>query len=514
MLKTLRDRMENKEFDEIIKKKLESLSSGDSDVGWKVFREKWNNTVPEVLTEDETNLEDKEVDDLFDAKLKQNLQNLRMPFNSAHWIKLKEHLEAEALFKKRLFVAKTVEILMLALIVIGVLNVWPIQKNIYQIPVYDMPMVSSIQVDQATAEKYQNDEAKKIERTAQVLKTKFVGNDLVKKISRIITPASILNATIKESTKNNSSQKNTNPTSNLESDKQSMLRFPFIESSSKKSEEEIIIRNENIFASLSTKYVNDIVAPIRPTGFPDVTILKKGDNSERSFLSLSAGPRVALVNSPFDPVYKLDPYNTFNTNFNITAKVHKEVGPVDVYTGIGFTSIDYKPLIVKETYTSNSTQFKETSLDNIKFKTVNIPIGVTYDVVDKPSFQLYASAGLDVNLIAESDYEIVDTQSFPPGSIGPAPAPSKPKGNANNVNRNSLLSQKEFSPGILSGGSLSDNLYASAHVGVGLAGKISKSTSFFVEPKYNHFISSQGIGPNQDKLHSVSIDFGVRYQLN
>ena len=102
--------MNNKEFDDIIKKKLESLNSDGSEGTWDLFKEKWiKESIPKFGSE-ELSSQDKDLD----AKIKTDMQKLRMPFNSKHWIILKEQLELEALFKKKLFVAKSVELLVLA----------------------------------------------------------------------------------------------------------------------------------------------------------------------------------------------------------------------------------------------------------------------------------------------------------------------------------------------------------------------------------------------------------------
>ena len=109
--------MDNKEFDDIVKKKLESLNSSSVDDGWEVFKEKWDEDSSQVSDVDDHQDED------FDAKIKNNLHNLRMPFNSSHWVKLKAKLEAEAIFKKQLFVAKSVEIVALVFMVAIILNI-------------------------------------------------------------------------------------------------------------------------------------------------------------------------------------------------------------------------------------------------------------------------------------------------------------------------------------------------------------------------------------------------------
>ena len=513
--------MENKEFDNIIKKKLESLNSGGTDDGWELFREKWEQSTASTDSDlvDSGEKENVEVDELFDAKMQQNMRGLRMPFNSTHWIRLKALLEAEALFKKRLFVAKTVEILMLALIVVGVLNLMPIQNEIYQIPVFDVPMVAAIQVDKATAEKHQAETIQKSKKQS------LVSDRVIHKLANLDV-ASLFNTKSKKTSVK--FIENSPPESQIRKIRTTLspnleLLFPFLKDS--EYDKSIIIDRQidqvphgidKSTTSVWQKDLSPLIIPNRPIGFPDITLGAIKDKSEeKSYLSLAIGPKINLVNSPFDPVYEIDPYNTLNTNFNITAKVHKEVGPIELSAGLGYSKTSYKPLIIEETYKNQKQQYKQASLENIGFNTLNVPLGVKYNVLDNHNYQLYASAGVDVNLIAQAEYIVYDIPANTPDAersssdFKPSLNSSKPE-----VNRRTLLSQKEFKSGILNGGSLRDNLYATASIGVGLIRNVSENTSIFIEPKYSHFISSQGLGPNLDKVHSVSVDIGVRYQLN
>lgn len=503
--------MDNKEFDDIIRERLESLNDVSGGDDWDMFRQKWE----ERDADTEPNSGGGALDESFDAKVKLNMHSLRMPFNSLHWIQLKARLEAEALFRKKLFVAKTVEILMLSLIVIAVLNIWPIQNDIYRIPVYDIPMVAEVQVEKATAEHYEK------QANIQEVKTKKAVKEIFKAVapSRQVMEIKNIFKPFRQNTDftpiNNI--KNSVPNKSKEYKTIKDFHFPFLDIEDQWKENNSEYRDEAVlFASLVDEGpIDQLDIPKRPVGFPDIVLKPKKINSEEnSFVSFSIGPKVNLVNSPFDPVYKIDPYNIVNTNFNIAAKLHKELGPVEIYAGLGYHNTSYKPLIVNELYNDRESQYSETSLENIKFRTFNIPVGVKYNLVERPGFQVYAAAGVDVNLIAETEYQVRDVKVGNRANPAPSPPSSFALPQNGNVNERSLLSQKEFNSGILDGGALRDNLYASANVGVGFIKTLTSNSSLFVEPKYNHFISSKGIGPNFDKVHGVSIDIGVRFQLN
>lgn len=505
MPKILRDSMNNKEFDDIIKNRLESLNTNGSDDAWDLFKEKWEEET--IHNDIDNDVQDEE----FDAKIKQDLSGLRVPFNSKHWIILKEQLELEALFKKKLFVAKSVELVILAFLVIGILNLWPIQKEIYQIHFYDSPMVASVPVDKATAKKFEESEQVRLSEQKAFVNSarKAVRKALVPLVPLSMQSASESNSNI-DSQKDEFYQKSINPINSIESER---IKIPFIDNQNQSTRmngpvtEEVNDSQQPIAQILETEIL-ELNIPIRPIGFPDlVQVNKSSAKKGNTYLSFGIGPKVNLINSPFDPVYGFDPYNTINTNFNISAKVGKEIGPLEVYAGLGYTNTSYVPRLVDEIYEPLESQFNVASLENIEFKTINVPLGVKHNIYDSEVCQLYVAGGLDLNIIADSEYIIQDK---PLGRSQPAPPPS-PK---NSVNENAKLSQKEFNKGVFSGGSLKDNLYATASVGFGLNWNVKENSGIFIEPRYSHFISSKGIGPNEDKVHGLSIDLGVRYKLN
>ncbi len=67
--------------------------------------------------------------------------------------------------------------------------------------------------------------------------------------------------------------------------------------------------------------------------------------------------------------------------------------------------------------------------------------------------------------------------------------------------------------GIFEGGNFRENSYLSANLGFGLERKFTYRWSLFVQPIYKHYILFEGIGPNQDRIHSGSIRFGAKVKI-
>ncbi len=504
--------MDNKEFDEIIKKKLDALSPDNINDGWDVFKQKWDDQPPfdpEASLEEEDSLDEK-----LERKIKDDMQNLRMPNNSKHWIRLKEHLELEALFKKRLFVAKSIEILILSFLVISVLNVIPIQQKIYQIPIYDTPMVTSIPVSKITSirqieiESTQSRSTKTIKKSISDLAIRVTNLPFIKKPVSPVSSTDSYNITSTKKSTSQSIESISIPLKISLSKSPIINTLPYLDQLLNTSSKEVIESSTSLPMTLLENIINPLEFPIRPIGFPDIDLFSKNQNlHENTYISVSMGPKVNLINSPFDPVYKIEPYSTLTTNFNIAVKVQKEVGPVELYVGLGYHSTSYEPKIVKEKYAIVQSEYNEASLENIKFKTVSIPIGIKYNMINNQKFQFYATAGVDLNIIGDSEYKILDVPFGRSNKNFFSPTRKVPPSE-------SLLSLKEFNRGIFNGESLKNNIYATASIGLGINKSISPRTGIFIEPTYNHFVSSKGIGPNLDKVHTISVDVGVRYQLN
>ena len=318
MPKILRDRMDNKQFDDIIKKKLESLNTTGSEDAWNLFKEKWDSS---SLPQNESDLDKmSQQDQELDAKIKQDLVGLRIPFNSQHWIILKEKLELEAIFKKKLFVAKSIELLVLAFLVLGILNVWPIQNDIYHFPVYDIPMVPSIPVDKATAEKYETLEQSRLQDQQKLFaSTKEM-------LEKSILSAKKINSGNRSDDVQPLPHSNTLPKSNKQINSKlnavegiiPFIPYNAIPNTLSPTDSENEEPGQRPITQIIETKLDALEIPIRPLGYPDIVLNSKSDKAEENtYFSFAVGPKVNLINSPFDPVYGFDPYNTINTNFNI-----------------------------------------------------------------------------------------------------------------------------------------------------------------------------------------------------
>ena len=76
------------------------------------------------------------------------------------------------------------------------------------------------------------------------------------------------------------------------------------------------------------------------------------------------------------------------------------------------------------------------------------------------------------------------------------------------------LEEKEFTKGLFNGDALKDNYFATAGFGLGIEKKIFDNTSIYVQSSYHRHLLTPGIGPKNDKIHTSSLQFGVKTILN
>jgi len=109
--------MEDKDFDKHIKEKLSDLAT-DKKVDWSDMHK--------LLVEEELVADDH----VFDEIIKSEMNSTKAPYQESHWAKLHERLLTEAYLRKRLLVAKSVELLMLLLFVCSTLTLVPLQQKV------------------------------------------------------------------------------------------------------------------------------------------------------------------------------------------------------------------------------------------------------------------------------------------------------------------------------------------------------------------------------------------------
>ena len=221
-------------------------------------------------------------------------------------------------------------------------------------------------------------------------------------------------------------------------------------------------------------------------------------------MSMYASGDINLINTPFDKIYSRASYNKEALNNSYGINVSKKINNLELETGLGYAKREYQPDIFSEAFGQQENSYSEISLNKISYDIATIPFNLKYHFIDHPTWRSYVMVGAALNLVMNADYEIKEER------IQGRPA-------LENISRSEpRFDQKPFIDGLLSGESFSENYFASVGFGFGIEKNISKNVSLYVQPSYQrHILSSDlGIGPNKDRIHTSSLQFGVKSVLN
>ena len=179
----------------------------------------------------------------------------------------------------------------------------------------------------------------------------------------------------------------------------------------------------------------------------------------------------------------------------------------EIETGMIYMAKKYQPLPIVY-FSGNFAQgYYGEGFKSIELNIINIPLHFRYNFLLKNRWRLYALGGGSMQFVSQANYYKADQSSF----NFPAPLAPPVEGPRSNP-----IEDKKVEDGILEGGSLWDNSYLSAHLGMGVERYMSERWSVFAQPTYQHslyYFNKEGLGPYTDRIHSMSILMGIKIKL-
>jgi hypothetical protein len=546
--------MNDKRFDDIIKNKLETLRANYAPETWEALSSKmeidpelsdisldqnFDQTVKTQLnsiraeynpeTWDElaakmelSSFEEEVIDEHFDSTLQSKLNTYSIPLSDNSWEILKERMEYEAYIRTQLYIAKATEVVIIFLLLFTVFRLLPSGNSQERNPDIDFAKVE-LEKDQLSSTSnpellnsteyllHEVAENNLSVENGQIKETKSkttLGNSptdqhlIVEAVNDIQTPQE-LNKKVNEIVALNkiTASLNQSPTTQREIAILADAFTPndFLESNLQKSNQ-------------LAKYASlDKLDQIPAEGINYATDLF---NSEINLIAFNKKPRTKiwlngfisadamLVNTPYDPVYDAPAFNKAAAGFSGGISVSAQRGSVELDAGLSYSSKGYQPQIIRELNGSLEANYVERALTNIIFDMAQANFNIKHHFYKNKKFQLYIMAGSTFNLITYSEYNFEEKPRS--GNGEPLLTPIQTK----------LLDDKNFEDGALEGGGLISNSYFTLNAGIGLQHNISNKTAIFFQPNYQRHILDGGIGPNNDRIHNLSIQIGTKVLLN
>ncbi len=218
--------------------------------------------------------------------------------------------------------------------------------------------------------------------------------------------------------------------------------------------------------------------------------------------SMFASSDFNIVYSPpelvFDTLIGRD--TTFAVGYGGGLTVSFKTGRWEFQSGGIYSFKRYIPKTPDHTYQDQQGYFVLEKFKSIQMDLLQVPLHVHFHFLDQPKWKVYGVGGLSLNLVLTPVYEVVQTRRVQAFSI-----PDESFG--------SLKEEKDFPHGLLEGGSFRDNAFLTGNIGLGVERFLHPRWSVFLQPNYQYFLSKKGIGPNQDKIYTLSLHLGTKVSL-
>ncbi len=500
--------MNKDQFDDIIKDKLESVSTPLGNDTWSQFEK--------ILNADADLRQD--VDDkVFDSTVKEKLSSNNLAGKDTQWNTLKEKLNNIKYRKDTIYLSKVMELAAVFLIIFTLTNI-----NGYIFPNKEKESQDK-QIQYASAgnkaslntattiDAYSKSNPNyKTNTTARYVAPYKVSSNTILKANTSTSPTSIPHTDIANAVpsdtyiliENSIADANTDVINDITTSTNAFVADVVQEDGTTL----FVAETNDQLASNELLNIEPIPLEIEPiyTEMASIFPLQISKNKSRQIIALAAftSADINLINTPFDKVYSLPSYTKEALNNSYGLRISTQTDKLEVETGLDYSKREYQPALFKEAFGNTSDVYFETSLDKIAFDIASVPLNLKYHFLNKKGWGSYIMVGAAMNFIVNAAYDI------PTVLVEGRPSPDR------YTPVRPRLEEKEFTEGLFNGDALKDNYFVTAGFGIGIEKKIFHNTSLYVQPSYQRHLFTPGIGPKNDKIHTSSLQFGIKTILN
>lgn len=480
------------------------------------------------------NLADLESDDVVDQTVYNKINNLQVPYDAESWQSLSDKLDGIGILRQRIvYRYKAAELLLFLLLLVTITNFLPFTSTTTHT---DHPIVASPVIHQHKSD----DSTNALNGESSEITPLFAESNLVKPKNALT-----LNSTsqAEEVTNTNVNLGQTNDGSKAKQEvsltnsadiivnitKEDIQQSRTIENTELASKSFPLVMNEQeTSSSLRYKLLTDdqrmemglALLPIVPSNLVDFAIEKPVYNcitctapkTMRIYASMFLMGDFNYILTPFDRTFQVDAYSNGSIGYGIGSTVAFSYGKWELETGAIFNTKIYEPTtLLTETIGDFETGYVSLSLKQIELNILQVPLHIRYNFDKSKNWNVYASAGasLQVAVFKNSDFDSDYTAR-----------PSLERSTSRQslqeiINENSTFNEQRFSDGgwFEEGGTFIENRYFTANIGVGIERSLGSRWSVFTQTMYQHTLLSNGFGPKNDRINTVSVLVGARTQF-
>jgi hypothetical protein len=503
--------MDHKQFDDIIRKKLEGLQPDFDPTHWEQFEEQLD-----AQDVGQPDIENKVVD----ATLFDKLHRLEVPYQSKHWDLMADRISIEFHLRGKIIRYKLLELSLMILLLFTFYNTLPVSSSPAASPTMEAGAEAPIAANTSDAETNATAVQGQHEGTTSDLteKTDILQNTTTTKQSTFTgaaptpTPSSEASILSQGGTDND----------------EALVLFNATSATGNTLPTPITQRTVGLLTPASWQVAASL--PILNATLPPV-----------SFISPNVATRQATVDTE-PPALLLDPdtglkekrsirvgmfassdYNEIFTASNESAfedfsryglgygggiSVGFLMGRWEIETGAMYSAKQYAPWIL-QVQGDFKDGYSGRGLKNTELNLISIPLNVRYDLFRPDAWRIYAIAGVNLHVTFQANYYTGDVSDLYNKNI---PVPSSPPGG---LSEPSKFDQDNLSRGWFEGGRFDENIYLSGSIGLGVERYLTDEWSIFAQPTYFRSINyfRYGIGPNRDRFNTYSLLLGIKVKM-
>lgn len=545
--------MENRKFDDFIKQSLEHLDGGKYiPMDWSSMNEQMNtDSLDDAMKGSLENLEgaafvpmdwnmmeskldaamsdaeiDPQMEDIYlDAIAYDHLKNMQPAYNHEHWEMMSARLDEEYAYRRKVFVTKLFEVAIVFLLVWTAFNYFPNKKT----PTPSSPFPIAVGTD-TNSNQYNtnylstdlNEQSLLDNKSIVSFETTIPASIQDEGIKRIINEFPALVVETNPINQNAFTSIPTPPTSdnkitetpfsnnansiNLLNNKTQKATFLPLEKTLTLDEDEMLKEKLIVQISPIPSIMNSILVMDELSKGPfslDQIIKKKKLRTHEVFFSMYSSADLNFVDSDFynNNKREWDVYQRYRYGYGGGFALGFQLKRFLVETGISYNFVSYKQREEANIIGSFTSGYLEEQWDDAELNMVQIPLNIQYSFLVKRKWRMYSLTGVSINMALQNNYnfQLEDQENSSSRSIS--------------LNESEIANEASLYKGILEGGGLRENSYITANLGFGVERKFTYRWSLFLQPIYRRHFLIDGIGPNEDRIHSSSLRFGAKVKI-
>ncbi|MCB9344528.1 MAG: hypothetical protein R3A50_08875 [Saprospiraceae bacterium] len=196
------------------------------------------------------------------------------------------------------------------------------------------------------------------------------------------------------------------------------------------------------------------------------------------------------------PAGKISKFESFGGGLLVGVKK----GSWGLESGVSYTQRTFSPVKHEEVYAGNEIDgYLSAYVRTVNADVFSVPFKASKRIAKFHGTSLHAVAGATANFVTDKRFTYI-SKSTPPSSPSPDPL-SKP-------DPSQFPIPQSNNDGLLEGGTLKNNVYASLDVGFRIEQSLGSRYVAFLEPLYKQQ-ASKGFGPNHERINGVTIQAGI-----